>query len=68
MKSQSGGCAPTPVKCFKCGVLGHRAPQCTALNCYRCGKVGHRASECKSVVVTRFNYGEQCHISTQPEA
>ncbi|XP_050896090.1 uncharacterized protein LOC127102799 [Lathyrus oleraceus] len=37
VKTQSKGGAPTHVKCFKCGVLGHRAPECTALTCYRCG-------------------------------
>lgn len=56
MKTQSGGGAPTPIKCFKCIVLGDHAPECTGLNYYRCGKVGHRAAECKSVVVTCFNY------------
>ncbi|XP_050909666.1 uncharacterized protein LOC127123498 [Lathyrus oleraceus] len=63
-KTQIGGGAPTLVKCFKCGVLGHHALECTALNCYRCGKVGHRVAKCKSVVVTCFNCGEQGHIST----
>lgn len=49
--SQSGGGAPNPVKCFKCGVIGHRALECTAMTCYKYGKVGHKANECKSTGV-----------------
>ncbi|XP_050890117.1 uncharacterized protein LOC127095478 [Lathyrus oleraceus] len=64
VKTQSGGGSLTHVKCFKCGVLGHHAPECTALNCYSSGKVGHLVVERKSIVVTCFNYGEQGHIST----
>lgn len=62
-KSQSGGYAPAPLKCFKCGVLGYRVAECCTLVCFKCGKEGNRANECKNDVVTYFNCGEIGHIA-----
>lgn len=56
-KGISGG-SHTPIKCFKCEELGHRASEYTDMKCFKCGKLGHRANECKSAVVTCFNCGE----------
>lgn len=66
-KKPSGGGAPTGVKCFKCGEMGHLANAFTnkAARCYRCGKTGHKMTECKDAGPTCFNCGEQGHISTQ---
>ena len=38
-KKPSGGGASTPVMCYKCGVKGHRAPECTSpdVKCFKCG-------------------------------
>ncbi|XP_050890076.1 uncharacterized protein LOC127095431 [Lathyrus oleraceus] len=63
--NQSGGGVPSPIKCFKYGVLGHRALECIAILCFKCGKAEYRVIECKSVVVVCFNCGETGHISTQ---
>lgn len=64
-KSQSEGGALAPIKCFKCGVLGHRASKCTSISCFKYGKVGDRTDEYKSDIMVYFNYGETGHISIQ---
>ena len=47
-KKSSGGEASTPIKCFKCGVEGHRVVDCpkVEVTCFKCGKVGHKANKC----------------------
>ena len=47
-KKPSGGGASTPIKCFKCGVEGHRVVDCSKdeVTCFKCGKVGHKANKC----------------------
>lgn len=62
-KSQSVGGAANSIKCFKCGVLGHRASECTAMTCYKCGKDGHRDNECNIIGLVCYNYGGYGHIS-----
>lgn len=46
-RKPSRGGTPSPLRCFKCGVEGHRASECTSveLKCFKCGKLGHKASE-----------------------
>ncbi|XP_058767704.1 uncharacterized protein LOC131641421 [Vicia villosa] len=64
----SGGGSSSSVKCFKCGVEGHRANECNKnfVKCFKCDKLGHKAVDCKvSLGVTCYNYGEQGHISTK---
>ncbi|XP_050919030.1 cellular nucleic acid-binding protein homolog [Lathyrus oleraceus] len=63
-KIQSGGGVANAIKRFKCGVLGHRASECTAVTCYKCGKVRHKANECKSARLDCYNCRETGHIST----
>ncbi|XP_058747219.1 uncharacterized protein LOC131620235 [Vicia villosa] len=45
----SGGVSSAPIKCFKCGVEGHRAVNCSKVEvtCFKCGKSGHKANECR---------------------
>ncbi|XP_050916550.1 uncharacterized protein LOC127131679 [Lathyrus oleraceus] len=67
-KKPSGGEPHTPVKCFRCGVEGHRAPECPKgdVTCFKCGKQGHKSFDCRvGLNVTCYNYGEQGHISTK---
>ncbi|XP_050892239.1 uncharacterized protein LOC127097793, partial [Lathyrus oleraceus] len=64
----SGGGSSTPLKCFKCGVEGHRVVDCSkdSVTCFKCGKSGHRANQCGvGLSVTCYNYGEKGHISTK---
>ncbi|XP_050890569.1 uncharacterized protein LOC127095973 [Lathyrus oleraceus] len=54
--------------CFKCGVEGHRAVDCSkdSVTCFKCGKSGHRANQCGvGSSVTCYNCGEKGHISTK---
>ncbi|XP_058733811.1 uncharacterized protein LOC131605479 [Vicia villosa] len=54
----SGGGLSTPIKCFKCGVEGHRASECTKDfgKCFKCGKPGHKVVDCKvGADVTYYN-------------
>ncbi|XP_050915118.1 uncharacterized protein LOC127130088 [Lathyrus oleraceus] len=48
-KGTSEGGAHTPIKCFKCEELGHRALECTAMKYFKCEELGHRALECTAV-------------------
>ncbi|XP_058784072.1 uncharacterized protein LOC131658836 [Vicia villosa] len=42
----SGGGSSVAIKCFKCGVEGHRAVDCPKVEmiCFKCGKSGHKAT------------------------
>ncbi|XP_058746259.1 uncharacterized protein LOC131619138 [Vicia villosa] len=69
-RKPSGGGAPTSIRCYKCGVEGHRASECTGdeVKCFKCGKLGHKANDCRGgASVTCNNYGEQWRISTKCE-
>ncbi|XP_050918400.1 uncharacterized protein LOC127135807 [Lathyrus oleraceus] len=48
-KKSSGGGSHTPVKCFRCDVEGHHAPECPKgdVNCFKCGKQGHKSFDCR---------------------
>ncbi|XP_050896238.1 uncharacterized protein LOC127102975 [Lathyrus oleraceus] len=66
-KKLSGGGSHTLVKCFICGVEGHRAPECPKgdVTCFKCGKQGYKYFDCRvGSNVTCYNCGEQGHIST----
>ncbi|XP_058733142.1 uncharacterized protein LOC131604736 [Vicia villosa] len=66
-KKPSGGDSSAPVRCFKCGELGHRIHECKSeeKKCYWCGKAGHVVTDCKGKTVTCFNCREEGHISPQ---
>ncbi|XP_050895188.1 uncharacterized protein LOC127101788 [Lathyrus oleraceus] len=67
-KKPSGGGSHTPVKCFRYGVEGHRAPECPKgdVTCFKCGKQGHKYFDCRvGSNMTCYNCGEQGHISTK---
>ncbi|XP_058741828.1 uncharacterized protein LOC131614228 [Vicia villosa] len=63
----SGGGAPAPIVCFKCGKTGHKSTYCTeeVKKCFRCGKTGHMISECRHKEVVCFNCSEEGHIGSQ---
>ncbi|XP_058753893.1 uncharacterized protein LOC131627083 [Vicia villosa] len=63
----SGGGAPAPIVCFKCGKAGHKSTYCTddVKKCFRCGKTGHIMSECRHKEVVCFNCGEEGHVGSQ---
>ncbi|XP_058784063.1 uncharacterized protein LOC131658826 [Vicia villosa] len=63
----SGGGAPAPLVCFKCGKAGHKSTYCTddVKKCFRCGKTGHMMSECRHKELVCFNCGEEGHIGSQ---
>ncbi|XP_058782854.1 uncharacterized protein LOC131657477 [Vicia villosa] len=59
-KKSSGGGAPTSIRCYMCGVEGHRVSECTSaeVKCFKCGKPGHKANECRGgACVTCYNCG-----------
>lgn len=60
------GTSPNPIKCFKCGGVGHRVSECQTdmKRCFKCGKSGHVVADYKANGPTCFNCGEQGHIST----
>ncbi|XP_050914957.1 uncharacterized protein LOC127129891 [Lathyrus oleraceus] len=67
-KKLSEGGSHTSVKCFRCGVEGHRAPECPMrdVTCFKCGKQGHKYFDCRvGLNVTCYNCGKQGHISTK---
>ncbi|XP_058741409.1 uncharacterized protein LOC131613785 [Vicia villosa] len=67
-KKPSLGGSSTPLKCFKCGVEGHKAAECKkeVTTCFKCGKYGHIATNCRGGSnVTCFNCGEKGHVSTK---
>ncbi|XP_058733286.1 uncharacterized protein LOC131604888 [Vicia villosa] len=63
----SGGGAPAPIMCFKCGKAGHKSTYYTddVKKCFRCGKTGHMMFECRHKEVVCFNCSEEGHIGSQ---
>ncbi|XP_058741352.1 uncharacterized protein LOC131613723 [Vicia villosa] len=56
----SGGGSRAPVKCFKCGVEGHRANECNKkiVKCFKCDMLGHKVVDYKvGSGVTCYNCG-----------
>ncbi|XP_050909624.1 uncharacterized protein LOC127123449 [Lathyrus oleraceus] len=65
-KRPSGGGAPTSLKCYRCGELGHCFSECKSdkKKCYKCRNPEHVVADCKKNVVTCYNCGEPGHINT----
>ncbi|XP_050915663.1 cellular nucleic acid-binding protein homolog [Lathyrus oleraceus] len=65
-KRLSGGETSASIKCFKCGVVGHRVIDCKSSekSCFKYENTGHLIADCKSSLLTCFNRGEPGHIST----
>ncbi|CAJ2661920.1 unnamed protein product [Trifolium pratense] len=54
------------VKCFKCGVWGHKADECRSQGskCFRCRRFGHKSKDCKNPIPC-FNCNEEgCNTQT----
>ena len=50
-KRQSGGGSYNPLRCFKCGELGHRQFECKkdVKKCSNCGGIGHVLADCRGI-------------------
>ncbi|XP_058758404.1 uncharacterized protein LOC131631650 [Vicia villosa] len=68
VKRLSGGGTPTPLKCYRCGVEGHRVSECKkeVTTCFKCGKLGHTAAKYRvGSSATCYNHGERGHVRTK---
>ncbi|KAJ8890971.1 hypothetical protein PR048_010480 [Dryococelus australis] len=52
------------ITCFRCGVVGHKAPECRHRNtiCSRCHKVGHIKRVCRSSSSTQGTKAEKSEV------
>ena len=57
------GVYPNPIRCYKCGGIGHRAYECLfgVQKCFNCGLTGHVVEDCRSEIPTCYNCGELGH-------